>query len=877
MRTRKGFLYILLPVLLLLIPFGRSGAVFNERDITRTLKVLRYELSKAYTDMERSQAGFEAQQDRQHEELIKLVKDCDELSLMLYSQKQDFTFDLTYALRRVTDQYHNFTQSKIPFDNIVSYFDIEIDRYDRLLKALKIIPPELMSVPDSLGPSLLGMLAMTLHIGALTDFPVADLQAVSRPESEDEPLFDFQLDSTARIDRDSCIFYATRLLDMFTEARGMLVKDKEYYETTDNRLREAYDYAQNRYKIIQRKIFVEGQRDFWYVLTHFKQFSAKALMDYKDKYSRDFHGQTIHSEWRGPIVIGFSFIILVYLALAALVSWLATKGLKRRVGFFKTEGFASRELVFSLLVAIVLFVVLLLLAAATPKIGTNFFKMASSLLIEYCLLLVALLGSMLVRSLGSRLNRGLFIYIPVLALGLLIIAFRIIFIPNSLINLVFPPILLLFGLWQWRMFGKHAAHVAKADRALAAASLVVTAVTLVLSLAGYALMGLQVYIWWIFQLAVLQVILAAKQLLGVYRSQTIRKRVRAYKMKHPSEIGGKEASFLVTWLYDLCDMVLIPVMIVFSFPVCLYMASRVFDLTEICRTAFFYPFLTTNAITLSLYKVLLAVALFFVFRYIEYAARSLYRVFKFRDYVSRSGTGLIRSNEVNLTLANNVIWLLSWGAYVVVMIGVLKIPTKSISVVAAGLAAGMGFAMKDILNNFFYGVQLMSGRLRVGDTIECDGIRGNVENISYQTTTIMAIDGSLIAFPNSTLFSKTFKNLTRSDAYEYVSLPVGVAYGTDVDKARRVILRALKPLCRPDKFGRDTVKPSYGIQVTLGGFGESSVDLNVKQFVLVDQRYAYVARANELIYKALADNGIEIPFPQRDVHIIQSSETPDKQ
>ena len=252
-------------------------------------------------------------------------------------------------------------------------------------------------------------------------------------------------------------------------------------------------------------------------------------------------------------------------------------------------------------------------------------------------------------------------------------------------------------------------------------------------------------------------------------------------------------------------------------------------------------------------------------------------MYKFRDYVSKSGTNLIRSNEVNLTLANNVIWLLSWGAYVVVMIGVLKIPTKSISVVAAGLAAGMGFAMKDILNNFFYGVQLMSGRLRVGDTIECDGIRGTVDNISYQTTTIMAVDSSLIAFPNSTLFSKTFKNLTRSDAYEYVSLPVGVAYGTDVDKARRVILRALKPLCKPDKFGRDTVKPSYGIQVTLGSFGDSSVDLNIKQFVLVDQRYAYVARANELIYKALADNGIEIPFPQRDVHIIKDSETPDKQ
>jgi small conductance mechanosensitive channel len=55
--------------------------------------------------------------------------------------------------------------------------------------------------------------------------------------------------------------------------------------------------------------------------------------------------------------------------------------------------------------------------------------------------------------------------------------------------------------------------------------------------------------------------------------------------------------------------------------------------------------------------------------------------------------------------------------------------------------------------------------------------------------------------------------------------------------------------------------------VTVNGFGDSSVDLMVKQYVLVDLRYAYVAKANELIYKSLAENGIEIPFPQRDVHI----------
>ncbi len=874
MFKKRKILPFLLMVSLLFIPVNSSWAVFNEKDLAQTLRVLRYELGKAFNEMEMSQLAFEKQDEGQHEELINLVNSCNELSLMLYSQKQDFTFDLTYALRQVTDQYRTFTQRRMPYDNIISYFDVEIDRYDRLVKALKAIPPELEERPDSLGPSLIDVLALTFHVNLLPNLSYAashdndpDHSGHLHAEEVHEHI-DFQLDSLSRIDRDSCVFFASKLLKMFTDIRDHMVEDSGHYEVTDQRLKEAYDYAQERYKLVQKKIFVEGQRNYWYILTHLGQSSRRAFRDFNDKYSRDYFNETVKSEWRGPIVLGFSFIILVYLAIAALLSYLVITSLKKRVGRFKTQGFISRQFAFILLAAVILFVLIIVVAGLSPKIGTHFYLMASTLLVEFSLLLIAVLTSMLIRFTGAQIDNGLKLYTPVMMLGLLVIAFRIIFIPNSLITLVFPPVLLLFGLWQTSVFHKYSDNVPGTDRSLAVASIVVTVITFILSVLGYVLMGLQLYIWWIFQLTVLHLILAVKELVRKYRRKVVDKRVRAYRINHMAEVGNDKGSFfLVTWIYDLLDMVMIPLLILVSIPGCLFFASRVFDLTEICKTALLYPFLDTDFITLSMYKVLLAVGLFFVFRYIEYAARSLYRIFRVRGAIAKSGTGLLRDNEVNLTLANNVIWLLVWGMYVIVTIGLLKIPTKSLNMVITGLAAGLGFAMKDILNNFFYGVQLMSGRLRVGDTLECDGIRGTVDNISYQTTTIKAIDGSLIAFPNSTLFSKTFKNLTKSDSYEYVALPVGVAYGTDVDKARKVLLKALKPLSRPDKFGRDTVKPSYGIQVTVNGFGDSSVDLMVKQYVLVDLRYAYVAKANELIYKSLAENGIEIPFPQRDVHI----------
>ncbi|MBQ6286569.1 MAG: mechanosensitive ion channel [Bacteroidales bacterium] len=882
MKKRLDIISFLVSFALLLLPSVKSWAVFNERDLAQTLQVLRYELCKAYNEMSMSQLSYEKQDERQHEELINLVNSCNELSLMLYSQKQDFTFDLTYALRQVTDQYNDFRQRRMPYDNIISYFDVEIDRFDRLVKALKSLPPVEGEQSDSLGMSLIDALSLTFHLQLLPNMSYSQAHADDPDHKEHgheahDHLLDFQLDSASVVARDSCVFYASKLLKMFTDIREHMVEDSEHYATTDEKLKEAYDYAQDRYKLVQKKIFVEGQRDYWYVLTHLKQFSSKAFRDFSDKYSRDYFDNTVKSEWRGPIVLGFSFIILFYLAIAALVSYLVITSLKKKVGKFKTQGFVSRQFAFILLASVVLFVILIIVAAMSPKIGTHFYKMASSLLVEFSLLLIAILTSMLIRFTGAQIDNGLKLYAPVMMLGLLVIAFRIIFIPNSLITLIFPPVLLLFGLWQYNAFRRNSTKVPSTDRHLAVASIVVTVLTFLFSVIGYVLMGLQLYIWWIFQFTILHLIIAAKEMLRKYRRRKVDKDVRAYRIRHLAEVGNDKGSYiLVTWLYDLFDMALIPLLIIVSIPGCLFLASRVFDLTEICKTAMFYPFLDSDKISLSMYKVLLAVGLFFIFRYIEYVARSLYRIFKIRNTISKSGVMLLRENEVNLTLANNVIWLLVWGFFVIVTIAMLNIPTKSLSVITAGLAAGLGFAMKDILNNFFYGVQLMSGRLRVGDTLECDGIRGTVDNISYQTTTIKAIDGSLIAFPNSTLFSKTFKNLTKNDSYEYVALPVGVAYGTNVDQARKVILKALKPLCRPDKFGRETVKPSYGIQITLNSFGDSSVDLLVKQYVLVEQRYAYIAKANENIYKAFADNGIEIPFPQRDLHIKQDPAQSDK-
>ena len=197
----------------------------------------------------------------------------------------------------------------------------------------------------------------------------------------------------------------------------------------------------------------------------------------------------------------------------------------------------------------------------------------------------------------------------------------------------------------------------------------------------------------------------------------------------------------------------------------------------------------------------------------------------------------------------------------------LHIPAGAIETVSTGLAAGLGFAMKDLLENFFYGISLMSGRVRVGDFIECDGVRGKVESITYQSTHIATSDGSIMAFMNSALFNKNFKNLTRTNSYEFVKLPVGVAYGTDIDYARQVIKEAVKTVYAKTADGRSNISTKRTSEVVVDEFGDNSVNLFFTCWVLVEEKFMTVSKLKETIYNALNANNIEIPFPQRDVYI----------
>ena len=124
MKKRK-LLSLLVALFALAIP---AMAVFTSMDLDATLSNLRRELFHDYRQIDKTRQQLNDKYEAQHQKMVGIVKKCNDLSLMLYSQKQDYTFDISYALEKVSKEFNDFNKNRTPYDRIVNSLDVEIGR-----------------------------------------------------------------------------------------------------------------------------------------------------------------------------------------------------------------------------------------------------------------------------------------------------------------------------------------------------------------------------------------------------------------------------------------------------------------------------------------------------------------------------------------------------------------------------------------------------------------------------------------------------------------------------------------------------------------------------------------------------------------------------
>ena len=853
-------------VLALLMGLTNSHAVLKERDLARTLGVLRAELARDYEKQQVMMQMYEQQGAQQHQQLVSYMNQCEQIGLMLYSQSADNTFDMAYACQQAVNLYRQLNDKNgrtLPYDKIIARMKSEIERYDALIASLKSIPPVAKKDEEALTESdsilLQAIDSLESRIDSLEEVMNKPLDVPKADEEvPDEPLY---LTGQQLEDRKACLTYAETLRDNMLQFLESLEAESTYYKSVQEKVKRLNGFAQARYKMLQDNIYKNGGRSYFSILGNLPRYIMQARSATSTKY-KPFKGKESQSEWRGMSVVFISIFVVLYLSIALFITYIILHWLLPRR--WRGPEYKERRQMLTLVLGTGLFAVIVMIIRSL--VSFNFVHMSTGLIINMAWLMEAIFLSLYVRLKGRQMLQAAMIYMPLMLLSFIVIMFRIILIPNVLLNLVFPPILLIFTLWQLWMAERHRKGLPLLDIIYSYITSIAMVVACIVAWVGFTLMAVQIMVWWTFQLAAITTITCFYDLMEMYEDKRLLKRIVSDNADDVAAARRlmKQGEYITkTWLYDFVNRTAVPILAVGSVLLSIYWAAGIFEMTSVCQKAFYTNFINEkDLVQVSLFKLCQVTALWFIFSYINYAIRSFYA-----SYRKQTASP---DEVLNLTLARNIIAILTWGLYFIIVLVILNVPKSGISIVTAGLATGLGFAMQDLIENFFYGLSLMTGRLRVGDYIECDGIMGRVESITYQSTQVITADGCVIAFLNKALFSKNFKNMTRNHSYELISIPVGVAYGTDVEAVRQMLVQALKPICQQtNAAGMPMTDPDRPVQVRFADFGDSSVDLKILVWMLVEEKYALTARIKESIYNTLNENNIEIPFPQRDIHVIK--------
>lgn len=775
---------MLVLALMIVLP---SHAVLKEKNIENTLSLLRLELTNYRTELERQSGLMKAQQEQVMMNMISVMNRSRQNSLMLYSQKNGFIFDLTYACHEATEQYQEFQKNVKPFRQYLNTADVEISRYDSLINEL-----------GTMGK--------------------------------------YGLSEKAKVDRNVCITLAINIRHTLNDNRVQMRDYIKIYNQTEERLKYLNTYANTRYKDIQQSIFSNRGDNYVNILKNIGHNVVETSETVTEKYKPQ---KKVQSDWDSRIMLGLLIILALGTGISLLINFVIIRWIARRLTrysrFEKYKDWLEEKITcINLAMSVATFAIIL--GVVRIIVEQNFIIMASGLLINYTWLMEVILLSIMLRLDGDKIKSGFKLYSPIMVIGFLVIAFRIALVPNALVSLVFPPILAVSIFWQWNAIRKHQQNTEMSDRYYSYASLAVFIFSTISSWVGYTLLAVEILIWWVMQLTCILTITFMQGWLKTYSKNK--------KMD--------EKPITQTWIFNFIYKVIMPVLGVLSVMISIYWAADVFNLSDTTWKIFSNYYINEDGFRASIITIALATILYFLFAYLNKTIMALlYIHFENTDH---------KTAATRFVMAKNVIQVVVWGIWLLIVLGLFKVNNTWLVVVSGGLSTGIGFAMKDIIENIYYGISLMTGRIKVGDLIECDGIRGSVSSINYTSTMVNTTDGSVIAFQNSQLFTKNYKNLTRNHGYELDVIVIGVAYGSNAAQVKALLTETVSKLdCRDKK---------KDVNVVFSNFGADSIDFKVLVWVPVMTRTYADGEIKEAIYNCLNENNIEIPFPQRDIHII---------
>lgn len=284
------------------------------------------------------------------------------------------------------------------------------------------------------------------------------------------------------------------------------------------------------------------------------------------------------------------------------------------------------------------------------------------------------------------------------------------------------------------------------------------------------------------------------------------------------------------------------------------MKEKIITIFSYFSTIWNYEIVNMDGSAITVRKIILALALLIVGIYLSRKASEGFK----RKVISR-----LNLNKGATTAVESLIFYFLIVFFAVLAMRMLHIPLETFTFLGGALAIGVGFGSQNIMNNFISGlILLIEQPIRVGDIVAIDKEEGRVEHIGPRSTKLVTSDNEDIIVPNSILLEKTLINCTLSDEKVRSTINVGVAYGTSTSKVRDLLLQAAK-----EHKNTDTQPEPY---VLFTNFGESALEFQLMFWLKLQSPIKKTMVESDIrfrIEELFRENNIEIPFPQRTVHI----------
>lgn len=585
-----------------------------------------------------------------------------------------------------------------------------------------------------------------------------------------------------------------------------VTEDKTKYRNLVSKADRLEVYTNSVMSHTQTVMFGKGGESIWEFCNHF----STRWSEFKDDLIwRFFTGQSDMEDWNSKEDRMYEYMdVKFYISLfLAICFYLLTRFTRFCPGWIARKRIYW-TLCFWLLTNVVGLIIIMLIMGFAPML-----QIIVSLDCELFLLALLILTSSTVRLKKSQIWRTLLSYLPMFALTYILIEYRQDLVPISTVTFTAPFFFFSAFAGQTVIMALNLKKLDKTDRRMAWVNITVIASCLLVICFGYTILGSLVFLLWIglvtgilfFELA--KAFINKKQLVkNSVVSLTVR--LLLYPLAIPAIVFA--AISWVAHIYNFTSWFL-----------------------ELANTPFVN--MPDRIGVISIAKIIYIYGLGVLVNYGLTLAKRILR----RDAANRQG-----QVAVWISIGNIITWL----CYIIAVILILDINKAGLIAAVGGASVGIGFALKDTFENFFSGLTLMTGRLRPGDILEYEGVRGKVLDIGIISTRMETEDGPIMTMPNRQLFEKNFKNMTRNHSVELRHIVFDISENNDPKLVRKIILDSFQDI--------DGVDETRKHVVIMRNFGGGVMRVELKVWIDSEKYLATEPAVREAIFEAFRRNDI---------------------